>query len=98
MAKTRQITVNSVTPTPVTVTSLIMVGMVRLMENRGVANWPTTDLLILKPSNVDVPVRIPAGSSYILRGIRSLFLTGQTLCYIQTVTGSTTIDVDEDGQ
>jgi len=95
MGKTRQV---SVTNSAATAVTMFAAGAenIRVMENRGVAGWPTSDFLVMKPSNTDVAIRVPAGSSYTFNCIQKLHALGDTLGYIQTVTGSTTFDVDED--
>lgn len=96
MSFTKQLSVNSATPTAITAQSVC--ASIRVMENRGVAGWPTSDLLVLKPSNVSQPVRIPGGSSYTFAGTTPnfFFFVGQIVGYVQTVAGTTTLDQDED--
>ncbi len=96
MAKTRQVSVTSASPTAITAFSYAATS-VRVTENRGVAGWPTTDLLILKPSSSDTPVRIPAGNSYTFQKVPPRgYAAGEVVGYVQTVAGTTTLDVDED--
>jgi hypothetical protein len=94
MAKTWQISVTSGSPTAISVKSTTC-KIVRVMENRGVVGWPNTDLLIMKPTSADTPVRIPPGS-YPFQKSQGPYQAGEVAGYVQTVVGTTTLDVDED--
>lgn len=94
MAATSQITVNAAGFTAITTQSFCK--NVRIMENPGVTNWPTTDYLIAKPTAGTTPVRIPAGQSYTFNSPASFFTINQIAGYVKAVTGSTTFDQDED--
>ena len=96
MAATQQITVASGAPSAIVAQSVCR--SINLAENRGVAGWPTTDFLILKPLSTSVAARKPAGAEYTFECTQpgSFFKVGQTIGYIQTVAGTTTFDQDED--
>lgn len=67
----------------------------RVVENPGVTGWPTTDLLIFKPDQLDTSVRWPAGMNYEFTQPGLYQVNGARVGWVQTVTGSTTLDVDE---
>lgn len=94
MSYTRQLTINSITPTPITIKSTPGCNGIRVLESLGVAGWPTTDLLIYKADPSLTPVRILAGKEY-PELTRGLFQTNTTPFWVATVAGSTTLDVDE---
>lgn len=94
MAYTSQITVNSIAATAITANSFCT--EIRVVENAGVAGFPTTDYYVYKPTTGQTPTRIGAGIGYVFRSKRSFFKLGQTVGYVQTVSGSTTFDQDED--
>jgi hypothetical protein len=94
MSKTRQVTINSITPTPITIQGTPGCDRVRVVENLGVAGWPTTDLLIIKGDPSETAIRILAGKEYI-EPTRGMFLKGVTPIWVQAVTGTTTLDIDE---
>jgi hypothetical protein len=93
MAATSQITVTAATPLAITPVSACK--SVRVMENRGVAGWPTSDFLIYKPTNLVTPVRVPAGSSYTF-STNQIGIPTSPIGYIKMVSGTTTFDQDED--
>lgn len=96
MANTQQITVGSGAASAIVAQSVCKA--IRVMENRGVAGWPTTDYLVKKPAATSTGVRIPAGASYTFQCNQpsSFFQVGQTVGFLQTVSGTTTFDQDED--
>ena len=104
MAATSQITVNAVGFTAVTVQNTLGCKNVRILEDPGVAGWPTSDFLIAKPLATSTPVRIPAGDAYTFSAASqnpanasaSWFAPGLVVGYVKTISGSTTFDQDED--
>ena len=94
MAATGNFTANSTGYSAIT--ALSFCRNLRIAENCGVTGWPTTDLLIAKPTSSATPVRIPAGQSYTFNSPATFFSLGQIVGYVKTVSGSTTIDQDED--
>lgn len=96
MAFTQQVSVGSGADTAITAQSVCKA--IRITENRGVNGWPTTDLLIKKPTAAATPVRLRAGDSYTFQCNQpsSFFNIGQVAGYVRTVSGSTTADQDED--
>lgn len=95
MPFTKQLPVTATTPTAIVAGS--STTRVRIMENRGVVGWPTTDLLIYKPLISNAPVRIPLGSSYYFDTgpSKNYFSAGDIIGYVQSVLGTTTVDQDE---
>lgn len=94
MAKTKQLTVSSVTPTAVVATNFchtIAVG-----EDPSVVGWPTTDFAVLKPSTTDQERTIPIGNAYHFER-RGNWSPGQTVGYIRSLSGTTTFFQDEMG-
>jgi len=94
MAATSQFTANSTGYTAVVTQSVCK--NVRIIENAGDAGFPTTDILIAKPTASATPVRILGGQSYTFNSPASFFVAGATVGYVKTVSGSITVDQDED--
>lgn len=67
----------------------------RVLENIAVSGWPTTDLLIYKRDQADTPVQILAGQNYEFLEPGLYQVNGAQIGWVKTVTGSTTLDVDE---
>lgn len=95
MSKTRQITINSTAPTEILVQSNPGCARVRILENQSVSGFPTTDLLVYKQNTTDTPVQITAGREYDFEQPRLYQIFGARVGWVKTVTGSTTLDVDE---
>ena len=95
MAFTQTITVNNSGYTAVTVQSPATKN-IRIGEDPGVGGYPTTDFYIAKPTNAATPIRVTAGNSYVFFTVGGLFVQGQIVGYVKTVSGSTTFDQDED--
>lgn len=67
-------------------------------EDPSVSSYPTTDLLVYKPTTSVDPRRVQAGAEYAFRdGYQSSYGPGDVVGYVKTVTGSTTLYIDESG-
>ena len=95
LGKTRTVTVNSVAATAIA--AAVYSSELTVNEDPSVANWPTTDYLVSKPTSADAQRRIPAGQAYTFRRNAGVFVPGEVVGYVQTVSGSTTFAVDEAG-
>lgn len=93
MGITRQVTVNSSGQTQVTAQTVCR--KVRVAESASVANWPTTAYNIYKPVAGSTANRVPQGEGYEFRALH-FFQPNDPICFIETVTGSTTFDIDEE--
>lgn len=111
MGNTRQVTVNSVTPTLITASvdcSDIFIGEDPVVSG---ASFPKTALLIIKQAVSNAARGVPAGYVYQLAekaigpraalsnffGGHGKYLAGTNVCWVQTVTGSITLFIDEEG-
>ena len=89
--KTSQFTVNNVgNPEPVICT--LGCRTITIGEDPGVAGWPTTDFKVKGSAPGSVAIQRPAGTSYQFQRIsgQAAFSPGETVGYVETVTGSTT--------
>ncbi len=93
--QTRQVTVSSAAPSAVVAT--VFTVRVRVGEDLSVAGWPTTDYDVRKPGTGDDPRRVPAGGTYEFVRDGRPFYPGEIVGYLQTVSGTTTFWVDEEG-
>jgi hypothetical protein len=94
VSATSQISVTNSAATAVVAQSLCK--NIRVTENRAVANYPTTDFLVLKPGPSAVAVRLQSGAHYTFSAVIGWFHTGDIVGYLKTVNGTTTFDQDED--
>jgi hypothetical protein len=89
---TKTFTVGSATPVGVVAVGFskrIIVG-----EDSSVSGWPTTDFLVRKSLSTDPARQVPIGSNYVFDRERA-WRPGDTVGYVQTVTGTTTFFQDE---
>jgi hypothetical protein len=91
---TQKLTVTALTPVAVTTTS-IGCRSVAIGEDGSVSGWPTTALLISKPNSNSPQIRLQPGQVYQTPSWLGRLLVGDTVCWVQTVTGTTTVFVDE---
>jgi hypothetical protein len=94
IGKTSTITVGSALA--VAVIASIPGSSITVREDNSVANWPTTDYLVMKPLAASTPIRFPLGYLYEFCNPTG-YRIGDIAGYIQTVTGTTTFAQDERG-
>jgi hypothetical protein len=98
LSKTYQLTINALATTPIVIQSNPGCKRVSVVENSQISGWPTAKLLIYKPDPVSsTPITIPQGESYSVDAGVSIYPTGSSPFSVRVLTGSTTLDVDEDG-
>lgn len=97
------------TATPVAITATVVGQIVQIAEAVQDASYPVGDFLVFKAvppttSGASVPSatykRIQAGGSYVLtKGFSTpqVFSPNEIVCFVQAVTGTMTIVVDEQG-
>ena len=94
--KTKLITVASNAASAVV--ALTETPSITISEDPSVANYPTTDFKIMKPTSSDDARRIQAGLSYtFVKNGSARYLAGEIAGYIQAVTAPTTMCQDEHG-
>lgn len=94
IGKTATITVGAALA--VAVVASIPGSSITVREDNSVANWPTTDYLIMKPLAASTPIRFPTGYLYEFSNPTG-YIIGDIAGYIKTVVGTTTFAVDERG-
>jgi hypothetical protein len=95
MAKTKTL---ALTTTPQQITPLTHCRSITIKEDESVVGWPTTNLIIQKPTSADDANVLTAGKSYTLtpKYPQDLFVAGQaTQLWISVPSGSTTALQDE---
>lgn len=89
MAQSSFLTVGSSTPVAVTADNQGD-AIITIREDPSVSGWPTTDFLVSIPTSGQQQIRFRAGQSKSFGGLGTRYNAGQTVAYVQTVTGTTT--------
>ena len=68
---------------------------ISIREDASVANWPTQNIQLFRPLSSSPAVTFLPGE-WIILPVESRFMPGQTIGYIQTASGATTMAQKED--
>lgn len=86
----------AITTSWVAITATIWTPEITVGELASVASWPTVDLDVAEPTSSDTSIRLPMGTTHrFSRGNGLYYGPGETVGYVRTASGSSTLAIHE---